>query len=272
MKAHLRFFCLAASFVLASGGILLAPTVNHASAAGLPKGEVKWTLANTQVTAGSPISAKLQYVRMPVGSKVEIAVETGSSATPHILRRYPARGQGSRMITLSGVPMGIYKYRVIATYSDGKFMTGSSWQRLYSYGTISLNALCRAQGAVIGGDGCQGGAIQVGLNLFAFAIAGNMDLNKPPLYGTIINFPATSCRSLSLEIALDSTNSQPGDTALVQVIEGTLAPQFATVVQGTVTTFNVTLNGGPFFVQNASTENDYIFYGGTGSCWSSSGV
>ena len=272
MKAHLRFFCFATSFVLASGGILHAPLVNHASAAGLPKGEVTWTLANTQVTAGSPIGAKLQYVRMPVGSTVEIAVETGSSTMQHVLRRYPARGQGSRVITLSGVPMGSYRYRVIATYSDGKFMTGSSWQRLYSYGTVSLNALCRAQGAGIGGDGCQGGAIQVGLNLFAFAIAGNMDLNKPPQYGTIIDFPATSCRSLSLEIALDSSNSQPGDTGLVQVIEGTSAPQFATVVQGAVTTFKVTLDGGPFFVQDASNENVYIFYGGTGYCWSSTGV
>jgi hypothetical protein len=135
-----------------------------------------------------------------------------------------------------------------------------------------LNALCRAQGAVIGGGGCQGGAVQVGSNLFAFAIEGNMDLNKPPQYGTIIDFPATSCRSLSLEIALDSSNSQPGDTGLVQVIEGTSAPQFATVVQGAVTTFKVTLDGGPFFVQDASNENVYIFYGGTGYCWSSTGV
>jgi len=272
MKAHLRFSCLAASFVLASGGILLAPLASHATAAGLPKGEVTWTLANTQVTAGSPISAKLHYVRMPVGSRVEIAVETGSSTMQHVLRSYPARGQGSRVITLSGVPMGSYRYRVIATYSDGKFMTGSGWQILHSYGTVSLNAICRAQGASIGGDGCQGGAVQVGSNLFAFAIEGNSQLNKPPIYGTIINFPATTCRSLALQIALDSSNSQPGDTALVQVIEGTLAPQFATVVQGAVTTFNVILEGGPFFVQNASNENDYIFYGGTGSCWSSTGA
>jgi len=272
MKAHLRSICLAASFVIASGGILLVPTANHASAAELPRGEVTWTLVNSQVTAGNPISATLHYVRMPVGSKVEIAVEIGSSTIQHVLRGYPARGQGSRTITLAGVPMGSYRYRVMATYSDGKFMTGSRWQRLYSYGTVSLNALCRAQGATVGGDGCQGGAIQVGANLFAFAIEGNLDLNKPPLYGTIINFPATSCRSLSLQIALDSTNSQPGDTALVQVIEGTLTPQFATVAQGAVTTFNVTLDGGPFFIQNASNENDYIFYGGTGSCWSSTGV
>jgi hypothetical protein len=209
---------------------------------------------------------------MPVGSKVEIAVETGSSTVQHVLQRFAARGQGSRMITLAGVPMGSYRYRVIATYSDGKFMTGSSWLKLYSYGTVSLDALCGAQGAIIGGDGCQGGAIQVGTNLFAFAIEGNADLNKPPLYGTIINFPATTCRSLSLEIALDSAHSQPSDTAFVQVIEGTLAPQFVTVVQGAVTTFNVTLDGGPFFVQDASNENDYVFYGGTGSCWSSTGV
>lgn len=189
---------------------------------------------------------------MPVGSQVELAAETGSSTVQHVVRRYRARGQGSRVITLSGVPMGSYRYRVIATYSNGKFMTGSSWQRLYSYGIVSLNALCWAQGAVIGGDGCQGGAVQVGSNLFAFGIEGNVDFNKPPIYGTIINFPATSCRSLSLQIAIDSTNSQPSDTALVQVIDGTLAPQFVTVVQGAVTTFNVTLDLSSFKMRPTS--------------------
>jgi hypothetical protein len=51
-----------------------------------------------------------------------------------------------------------------------------------------------------------------------------------------------------------------------------LAPQFSSVLQGAITTFNVTLDGGHFFIQKASNENDYIFNGGTGNCWSSTGV
>jgi hypothetical protein len=271
MKTQLRSLFFAASFVLASSGILLPLVADNVSAAGLAKGQVTWSLTNSQVTAGTPTSANLRYMRMPAGSRLELVVESGPLATQRVLQRYPARGQGSRAITLPGMPMGSYRFRVIAIYSNGRFMTGSSWQKLYSYGTVSLNALCRAQGAIIGGDGCQGGAVQVGSNLFAFAIEGNVDFNKPPIYGTIVNFPATTCRSLSLEIALDSANAQPGDSVSVQVIEGTLAPQFVTVVQGAITTFDVTLDGGPFFVQDASIENDYVFYGGTGSCWSSTG-
>ncbi len=269
MKPNLRLVSLAAPLILTAIAMLVVPST---PAAGLEKGSVTWSMSSSQVTAGSSVTAVLRYARMPLGSMVEVVVENGATSLQRVVQRFSARGQGSRNVKLARVPMGLYHYRVVAVYPDGKFMTGSSWQRLYSYGTVSLNALCHAEGATIGGDGCQGGAVQVGLNLFAFAIEGNLQLNKPPIYGTIIDFPATTCRSLSLEIALDSANSKPGDTAMVQVIEGTSAPQFASIVQGSVNTFNVALDGGPFFIQNASTANDYIFYGGTGSCWSPTGV
>lgn len=272
MKVHLRCFYAATLFAVVSVAISLTSTVGYVSAAALPKGTLTWTLARSQVTAGSPISAKLNYVRMPVGSRVDIEVESGSSTMQRVLQRYAVRGRGSRTIALPGVPMGSYRYRVTATYSNGKLIANSTWQKLYSYGDVPLARLCVAQGAIVGGDGCQGGDIQVASNLFIYAIEGNGDLNKPPQYGTIINFPATTCRSLSLNMALDSNNSKPGDTAFVQVIETSLAPQLVTVSQGAVTTFNVNLDGGPFLVQNSSSAPDYVFYNGTGSCWSSSGV
>lgn len=244
--------------------------VGNVSAAALPKGVFTLTLGSSQVTSGSPISASMNYLHMPVGSRLEIEMKSGSSTTPTVLKRYAVRGRGSKDLTLPGEPLGLYWYRMTDTFSNGKLISNSAWHKLYSYGDVPLETLCLARGAFIGGDGCQGGDIQVALNLFVYAIEGNGNLNKPPQYETIISFPSSTCRSLSLQISLDSNNSKPGDTAFVQVIETSLAPQHVTVSQGAVTTFDVNLDGGPFMVQNSSNFSDYIFYGGSGSCWSSS--
>jgi hypothetical protein len=255
-----------ATFILMTG---IAPIASSATSA---RPWIKFALVNSHVSAGNQIAGTITYSVLPAGTRVFIERSTGPSESPQEVVRLGAMGSGTRIVKLHGQFAGKYRFAAIATGKNGKQISRSAWQQLFSYSDVPLSILCLDPGATIGGNWCQGGNVQVGPNLFAYAIEGNVDYNKPPSYGIIINFPANTCRSMSLSIAMDSNGSQPGDTATVQVIQETTGPQTMTVEQGVVNTFPVNLDGGPFYVENASTANDYLFYNGSANCWSRNGV
>lgn len=267
-----RDFALVALFVGTATYTLMTGIAPLASGATRARPSLHFALANSHVNAGDAISATITYSGLPVGTKVLIERSPGTSASEQTVMRVGAKGSGSRHVTLPGQFVGKYRFTAVATGQNGKPISRSAWQQLFSYGDVLLSVLCPDPGATIGGDWCQGGNVQVGANLFAYAIRGNVDFNKPPSYGIIVSFPANTCRSMSLNIAMDSNASQPGDTATVQVIQEIVGAQTMTVQQGVVNTFQVNLDGGPFYVENSSTADDYLYYNGTANCWSRNGI
>jgi hypothetical protein len=255
-----------ATFTLTTAITPLASGATHA------RPWIKFALLNSHVSAGDPISGTITYSGLPAGTKVLIERSTGPSASQQVIMRLGAMGSGTRDMKLRGEFTGKYRFAAVATGQNAKPISRSAWQQLFSYGDVPLSILCPDPGATIGGNWCQGGDIQVGANLFAYAIEGNVDFNKPPSYGIIVSFPANTCRSISLNIAMDTNGSLPGDTATVQVIQETVGPQTITVAQGVVNTLQVNLDGGPFYVENSSTADDYLFYNGSANCWSRNGI
>lgn len=252
--------------------LLQALSIVASDGATLSKPTVHWNLTSTQIDAGTRVGATIRYARLSAGSRILVERRYGTANQLGLVAKYAASGSGTRIVTLPSVALGSYMYRVEATTLKGKVVLKTPFRRLLSYGNVPLSSLCKAPGATVGGDGCQGGNVQVGSNLFVYAIAGNADHFEPPQFGTIVNFPATTCRTLDLTFTLDSNGSQPGETADIQIIQVTTAPEVASTTQGTAGTLTATLDGGPFYIQNSATSGDNVFYNGTASCWSDSGV
>jgi hypothetical protein len=243
-----------------------------ADGANPPIPTLHWNLTTTQIDAGAPVGATIRYARLPAGAKILVERRYGTANQLGLVVKYAASGSGTRIVTLPSVALGSYMYQVEATTLKGKVIARTPFQRLLSYGNVPLSSLCKAAGATIGGDDCQGGNVQVGSNLFVYAIAGNSGRFEPPKFGTIVNFPATTCRTIDLTFTLDSNASQPGETADIQIIQVTTAPEVASTAQGIAGTLAATLDGGPFYIQNSATSGDNIYYNGTANCWSASGV
>jgi hypothetical protein len=244
----------------------------QAQAQATARPSITWSFSSTTVDVGAPIDAVVIYRSLTPGTRIVVQRQFGSANQMALVARYGARGSGVLRVALPSDPIGSYEYRVLLTQPNGRPITHTGMQRLYVYSDVSLLSLCRAPGATIGGDGCQGGTVQVGANLFAYAILGNALWNKAPQWGTIIDFPATSCRTFTLNFAFNSQQANPSDVATVQVIQAASAPVVGTAVVGAVTTLTVELDGGPFFVENNALYDDFILYNGTANCWSADGV
>jgi hypothetical protein len=79
------------------------------------------------------------------------------------------------------------------------------------------------------------GETLIGATTFKYtALVKNNNESILPTYWNLIDFPATSCRSIDLTFGMPADGSQPGDTASVQITAQTLVPQSARVGYGAV--------------------------------------
>jgi hypothetical protein len=75
-----------------------------------------------------------------------------------------------------------------------------------------------------------------------------------------------------LTFGLPADGSQPGDTASVEVVTPSGAPQSVTVAYGSVGTLTAALDGQPWSLKNsASNADEQIAINGIASCTTSSG-
>ncbi|MGA2877214.1 MAG: hypothetical protein ABSE82_16985 [Nitrososphaerales archaeon] len=241
-----------------------------AVAAGRPA--LTWNFSDSQVTSDTPLLASFVFNGLPTGSIVTFERGFGTASFLRPVARYSASGAGSMQITLPSVPLGFYHYKVLVSTSAGRVILQTSLKPLYSYGTIPFSSLCGATNASVGGSGCGLNTVQVGANLFTYDLEGNFSGYQPPNYATLIMFPANTCRSITLNFALSETNTQPTDTAYIQIIQTTLDPEQASTPQGTVGTLVANLDGGPWYLQNSAINGDNVYYNGSASCWTASGV
>lgn len=117
------------------------------------------------------------------------------------------------------------------------------------------------------------GTSEVGFDAFERTILiEDNDESVLPRYWNLIDFPATSCNSITLTFAMPTVDSQPGDTASIQVTAQPLAPQSASVGYGQIGKLEATLDGHPWSLENAATSTaDKIAINGVASCSTPSG-
>jgi hypothetical protein len=146
---------------------------------------------------------------------------------------------------------------------------------LPAYGPVPLSKLCEnheVQSHAV--NGCPyPGTSQIGFDAFERTILiEDNDESVLPTYWNLFDFPATSCSSIALTFAMPTEDSQPGDTASIQVTAQPLAPQSATVGYGQIGKLEATLDGHPWSLENAATStDDKIAINGVASCSTPSG-
>lgn len=138
---------------------------------------------------------------------------------------------------------------------------------------ISIGTLCNAPGADSYICGTQFGATaQIGNQLFEYHGQSNgFATPHPPYWDSVLSFPATTCTKLTLQFGMDDRTSRIGEVANLRVIQSGAAPVVASATHGTLKTFTVSLNGGPFSVDAQSTNDSQIFFDGYGICTSETG-
>jgi hypothetical protein len=141
--------------------------------------------------------------------------------------------------------------------------------------TVPLGSLCDSDFVTVNAaKGCPyTGTTTIGTSSFAYTVLvkSNND-SVSPAYWDLIDFPATTCRSITLTFGLPNDGSQPGDTASIEVVTQSMAPQSATVAYGGVGTLTATLDGGQWSLENsASNGKDPIAINGVATCSSSTG-
>jgi hypothetical protein len=228
---------------------------------------VTWSFTTVRVNAGTPVAATLSYSGLPGGAKVIFERQFGTKKVMRAVERLSVSGSGSQAVTLPQVQMGSYGYMVLATRANGAVILKTAMRELYSFGTVPLSMLCNVPQATFN-NGCGPGTVQVGSNLFQFEMVGNSDGFRPPQYGTDVIIPANGCRTITLTFALSSSNSQVNELAYIQIIQTSLDPAMSSTPVGTVGTLTTNLDGGPFYIENASTNGDTVYYNGSASCWS----
>jgi hypothetical protein len=274
--AHKRI--VARLLTLVALGLLWASALAPgAQAASSFHGTLSLHLTSAHVTAGTPIDASISFSGLPTRTSIVVERQFGTAKVERSVGRYSVPDSGTKNVVLPSVPLGSYKY--VAVVEDGKkILARTGPQSLYSYGDVSLTTLCNAPKVETNGGGavCTPGTVQVGSNLFNYEIMVNETNYQPPQYGTVLNFPRTSCRSLTLTYAASGPDTLASETASVEIVQTSLDPVLSSAPDATLQTFTASLDGGPWdWEYNATiSENyysNYVYYTGSASCWSASG-
>jgi len=180
------------------------------------------------------------------------------------------RGSSAGNAKAPAVALGEYKYRALLRHGPNNLWI-SAIRPLFSYGRVPVSTLCNAPNASFA-NGCGPGTVQVGPHVFTYEFEGNANGCRPPDFSCIlIQFPKNTCRTLTLMFGLDSNNSQPGEVANIQLIQGTLDPESSSTTQGSLGSATMRLDHGSWYLENNSTNGDLIYYNGWASCYSASG-
>ena len=262
-----RVFSVIVALCLAMTGV----SCLAAAASALAKPAVSFAFASNKVSADHPVSVSYSSSGLPAGSSLYLQRQEGTARAWKDVEKLKGTA-GTE--TAPGVPAGKYVYRIQARQSM-KVVAVSASKVLYSYGRVSLATLCNNPGVIINaGNGCPyNGSAQIGDHVFPYVIlvTSNEGSVYPNFYN-LIDFPATTCRSIAFSFGMPANGSQSGDTAYLETIEQTRDPQVASAGFGVLKTLHAKLDGHPWFLENsASNGADEIAINGTASCYTLSG-
>ncbi len=183
----------------------------------------------------------------------------------HVWENVEKLKAASGTVTAPGVEMGKYVYR-LRVMQGSKVVVTSAARTLYSYGSVPLNAFCNESQAGYCGSPQ---TVQIGQTVFTYTVESGAP-NSYPDYTDVLELNSTSCDAITVRYATDDTNS--GDDVYEEVIQARSDPQYGQAGIDTIATFQATLDGGPFYLEDSETEGYQIYMNGSASCYTPSGL
>ncbi|MFJ8760756.1 hypothetical protein [Streptomyces cyaneofuscatus] len=138
--------------------------------------------------------------------------------------------------------------------------------------TVTLRALCNAPGHTSYICGLKTHTKTVGETLFSYQGTTNPNRNnKYPEFDEIMGLPSTTCKAITLQFGADAYNMEPDDKVVLRVLQSSGGLE-AEAKPGKIGNLTVTLNGGPFKVEGATTNGNSVVANGTAECFTANGV
>ena len=168
--------------------------------------------------------------------------------------------------------MGSYKYELVVGL-HGFPIAASPPHSLYAYDSVSVLTICNGS---IQSDSvsCGLGTVQIGSHVFTYRMSSGNWGEDDPAGDTVFEFtPKTSCRSATLTVgAAENYGANPGQSATVEVVQSTTDAQSAVIGDQATGTFHFSLDGGPFYLKEWSTDGaEMEYFAGSFSCYTASG-
>ena len=236
--------------------------------------QVSWSFSAGHTSAGKAVG--LSYQVGPVfvpGEELTLQRQFGTAQTWATFANVSLT-QASGTWETPGEPLGSYGYRVRLLLNGG-VLDQSPVQYLHTYGPVGLQPLCSAPGASNNSmNGCPAaGTAPLGFGHFKYAahVSNNHD-SVYPAFWDLLNFPATSCSSVTLSFAMPTGGSVEGDTAYLRVTQHGAKALTASVPYGAPSTLTAPLDGAPWQVGNSATsQDDQIVINATAICYTANG-
>lgn len=233
------------------------------------------SLAPNRIEHTSLVHIRYSATGLPVGASLVLQHEVGSAhvwRTVMNLKGYSGRANAPR------VPQGLYVYRLLALVHR-KGYAQSLWQRLYSYGPVTLGTICNTASNDIstnnGMSACVNGTAQVGNSVYAYAALLNAD-QYPQWLDAFDSTANTTCRSARFTFAEDSTHYGPY-VSYLQLTQETMSASDASAPANTIGTLVSHLDGRPWHLDAATNPGGgfgyfrTLYMNATFDCWSATG-
>jgi hypothetical protein len=271
------FRSLAALMIMGIIGATLVPSASQA--APHSKADLVFVINNHIATDNTPIDEEILFAHVPVHTTIVVERRAGASGIEVPIGSFSANGSGINYPLLPSMPIGMYFYMAVAK-QDGKIIARSNASKLFDYGDVSLLTLCNAPKVRTSTEvSCIPGKVRVGSKIFNYEISVNENAYQPPKYGTIFDFPLSSCRALTLTYAASGPETSPKETASVRIAQPTLEPQRSSAPDATLRTVTFSLSfieSEPWDLEDNATPSEsdssnYVYYTGSALCWSANG-
>lgn len=236
---------------------------------------VTWQLSSTNIDTGQHPSVVYSVTGAKHGSDLFVQRRFTSGETWRSIAAF-SLDVPHGYHTIPAVTTGLYHYRVVVT-TDKREVFISGARSLYVFGPVSLTTLCQGSSVVsnLGDHRCPyAGTAQVGDSVFPYE-ATDTNSNVYPKFENVLDFPATTCRSISITFGLPANYSYAGDVGYLQIISETLGPQAAQVDYGELATLNASLDGHNWYLESAisftETATLHIVLSAVAQCYTTTG-
>lgn len=208
-----------------------------------------WSPSNVAVTA--------KYVVAPVATGEHLKLERiepakgssdSSGLTVSTLRSALVRRSGRGVFIVPAPGIGSFPTWLVLTNRSGAVVAKSKTVTVRSYGEVPLVTLCQGLGGAASSS-CSGSSVttvQIGSSLFSYVVEDPGAPGAPAYNPPVIQDQYSSCRSLTLTVAVGSEDedASPGEQGTVTVVQARLPETSVTVAEGNVGQLTVALDPG----------------------------
>ena len=215
----------------------------------------------TRIDTGKSATFSFTTKNVPTGAKVVLQRKVG---TPGAWKTVKAlAGRSGTVAAPALTTLGRYPYRAVVLRGSSA-LAKSATVNVYAYGKVPLMPFGR-----------KAGTVQVGDSVFTYTDQGSA--NQYPSYYQHATFEnGSTCRAVTLRFAGNDYQQKGGQTTYAKLVQSSRDPVYASVPAGQVGTLSSAWDGGPLYI-NLATTDDYFGYRTvvtniTGSCWTDDGL